>query len=245
MPHSDGARPVVASNPNASAIDSDFARQLRRGRLRVPVAIGAGMAAFLAVLIWLSQPLDVAAIERRGGFRFRDGDLLFVSCDGPLCHVIEGVTQSPFSHVGMVSGTGADATVIEAFGPVGEVPLQVFLERSSGNFTLMRWVGEPATRISDIEAAMRSFAGRPYDSHYQLDDERIYCSELVYKAVLKVTGIEAAPLRKLGDMNYAPYEDFIRRKEGTLPLERQMITPADLQRSPFLLLIHSTIDGMR
>lgn len=219
----------------------DLSRRLRRGRLRAPVAVLLAVVGALAFLAWSWGPIQVAEIERDGGFTFQDGDLLFVSCGGRLCRVIEDVTDSPFSHVGMIRGSGAEAQVIEAFGPVGEVPLQEFLARSDGEFTLMRWVGEPAERVGDIQQAIRAMYGRPYDARYRWDDEAIYCSELIYKGLEAATGIRAAPLRKLGELNVEPHREFIVGLEGSLPLDRRMITPADLQRSPYLRLVHTTM----
>ena len=53
------------------------ARRLRRGRLRAPAAVLLAVLGACALFAWTSWPLDVAAMERDGGFTFQDGDLLF------------------------------------------------------------------------------------------------------------------------------------------------------------------------
>ena len=77
--------------------------------------------------------------------------------------------------------------------------------------------------------------GRPYDVHYGMDDEAIYCSELIFKAYRDVTGEGLGTLVELGDLNWEPYEQTIRSMEdGDLPLERVMITPLALSNAPEL-----------
>ena len=68
-----------------------------------------------------------------------------------------------------------------------------------------------------------------------MDDEKIYCSELLYKAVRDATGKELGKSRKLGELNWQPYEKVIRHIEnGSLPLDREMITPRDFSEAPEL-----------
>lgn len=86
-----------------------------------------------------------------------------------------------------------------------------------------------------LDSALEHFAGRSYDFHYDLDDDEIYCSELVQKAYERGLGLRLGEVQRLGDLNWRPHEKFIREMEnGRLPLERQMVTPVALTRSPLL-----------
>lgn len=219
-----------------------LSRRLRRGRLLAP-GIGAMVALLsIAVIAKMARVPDTEDVEARGDFTFQDGDLVFQSCPGALCRVIEGVTESPLSHVGMVQGQGVKRTVIEAYAPVGEVPLDEFLARSRGAVVVLRFGPQLANHVDAIQAEMRTFYGRPYDARYRWDDEAIYCTELVHKAVLRVTGVELAPRVRLGDLRYQPYEAYIQGREGRLPLQRRLSTPAGMRRSRHLRLIYSGID---
>ena len=82
-------------------------------------------------------------------------------------------------------------------------------------------------------ACCEKYLGRPYDYRYQLDDESIYCSELIYKSFRDATdGQQLGELRKFGEMNWRPYETLIRQIEGgDVPINREMITPRDLARA--------------
>ncbi len=89
--------------------------------------------------------------------------------------------------------------------------------------------------VPAIIAAAERYEGRPYDIHYDLDDEKIYCSELLFKAVCDATGKKLGRIRRLGELNWRPYEGVIRSIEnGGLPLEREMITPRDFSEAPEL-----------
>ena len=95
--------------------------------------------------------------------------------------------------------------------------------------------------IPKMLACCEKYLGRPYDYRYQLDDERIYCSELIYKSFRDATnGQQLGELRKFGEMNWGPYETLIRQIEGgTVPINREMITPRDLARAKQLKAVFS------
>ena len=73
---------------------------------------------------------------------------------------------------------------------------------------------------------------------YRLDDERIYCSELVQKSYERAFDEPLGPLVRLGDLNWEPHVGEIRRMEGgEPPLDRLIITPRDLAASSALHLV--------
>ena len=126
--------------------------------------------------------------------------------------------------------------VIEAIGPVKETPLPAWIAQGRDNaFVAYRLRAPLANKVRAIIAAAERYKGRPYDIHYDLDDDRIYCSELIHKAVRDATGCNLGRMRKLGELNWRPYEKVIRSIEnGALPLDRRMITPRDLSEAPEL-----------
>lgn len=167
----------------------------------------------------------------------RTGDFLFQSlAHEPLIDAIEGSTGSPFSHCGIVARRGDRWMVIEAIGPVKETPLPLWIAQGRDNaFVAYRLRAPLAEKVPAIIAAAERYKGRPYDIHYDMDDARIYCSELIYKSVRDATGSKLGRLRTLGELNWRPHEEVIRGIEnGRLPLDRRMITPRDLSEAPEL-----------
>ncbi len=84
----------------------------------------------------------------------------------------------------------------------------------------------------------RGAVGRPYDVHYSLDDENLYCSELVYKAYQSATGESLGKLVRLGDLDWQTYRPLIEKIEGgAVPVDRPMIPPRQLSEAPQLIEI--------
>ncbi len=193
-------------------------------------------SAFLALLVLLA---GCSAVPRE--YAVQEGDILFQSLPhGALVDAIEGVTVSIYSHCGIVARKDGAWFVLEAIGPVKETPLDDWIRRGRGSyFDAFRLKPDLQPKIPAILTAARAYLGRPYDNHYDFDDERIYCSELVFKAVRTATGVSLGKVERLGDLNWQPHEAFIRSIEGYVPKDREMITPRALSEAPELTQVFS------
>jgi len=177
------------------------------------------------------------------GHEFAPGDLVFQSWPmGPLVEAIEGATDSPFSHCGIVcEDADGELVVLEAIMTVSKTPLDRFLARGrEGRFAVCRLADSWAGRIDEVIAAAETHLGKPYDLRYRLDDEAIYCSELLHKAFAAVFPDDelGAPI-PLGEMDWQPHEALIRRVEGSLPLERRIVSPAAVAASDKVRMVYS------
>jgi len=165
----------------------------------------------------------------------KTGDLVFQSLPrNPIVDAIEGSTGSPFSHCGIVVEKEGDLLVLEAIGPVRYTELSKWIHRGRRNaYAAYRIQGISSEKIAAFISAADRYLGRPYDIHYDFDDGRIYCSELIYKAYRTVFDTGLGTPEKLGSLKWQPYERVIRAIEnGALPLEREMITPVSLAEAP-------------
>ena len=171
----------------------------------------------------------------------KEGDLVFQSLPfGELTTVIEGVTDSPYSHVGLVVQKNGFWYVREAIGEVRDTPLLWWILRGRGDsFSVYRLKEAYQKNIPNLLKESQIFLGYPYDFHYELDDEKIYCSELIYKAYKRTTGNELGKITTLSKLNWKPHEKFILSIENTIPLDREMITPKDLAEANELKLVFS------
>lgn len=167
------------------------------------------------------------------------GDLVFQSlAHNEVIDAIEGSTGSPYSHCGIVVEVANEWKVLEAVGPVMEKPLVLWIfQGRDRKFAVQRLKPEFRTHIPKMIEGARLFLGKPYDIQYELDDAKIYCSELIYKGWLHATQQPLGKLVKLGDLHWQPHESIIRRIAGGLPLDRLMITPRDLAAAPELALV--------
>ncbi len=172
-------------------------------------------------------------------YTLQEGDVLFQSLPhNDLADAIEGTTHSPYSHCGVALKNDKNQwVVIEAIFNVHETPLFLWEFRGRGGaFDAYRLEAKYHTVIPQYKASLLTFLGRPYDYNYDMADKSgAYCSSLCYLAFQKATGEQMGKLEKLHDLDWKPYEQFIRNDQnGGLPLDRVMITPASLSRAPQL-----------
>lgn len=91
-----------------------------------------------------------------------------------------------------------------------------------------------------IEVA-KKFIGFPYDIKYEMDDKKIYCSELVYKSFMIGARLEIGSFDVLGELNWKPYKNTIEKYEhGPVPMDRKIITPVGLTRDEKMKLVYSS-----
>jgi hypothetical protein len=167
-----------------------------------------------------------------------EGDIVFQSLpSSPLANAIEGATHSPWSHCGIVARDEQGAWVVyEALNGVEATPLHQFLLRSRDNaYAVYRLRDEQRRHVPAMLDEVRACLGRPYDVRYRWDDEKIYCTELIYKAYECTTGEALGELVALGSLDWQQYTPLIEELEGgPVPVDRQMITPRDMAAAPQL-----------
>jgi hypothetical protein len=126
--------------------------------------------------------------------------------------------------------------VLEALGTVKQTPMREYLARGRHGFAVYRFKPTGAVDLDLLIKHARAYEGLPYDFRYRMDDEAIYCSELIYKAYLKTTAKPLGKLVTVAELDWRPYEQTIRQLEagGPVPLDREMITPRDLAQAEAL-----------
>lgn len=173
---------------------------------------------------------------------YRAGDIVLQHIESPLCKMIAAVTESPYSHCGLVVYRGTEPYVLEAVGTVSYTPLARWLATGDrGRVTVVRVKDLTPAQIAKAIQAAQAFFGKSYDIQYQPDDRKIYCSELIYKAFRNGCGIEVGAVQRLGDLKWQPHEAAIRQLAGgELPLDRRMVTPVTLVDSPLTTVVYSS-----
>lgn len=164
----------------------------------------------------------------------RDGDIVFHTSRSTQSAAIQKATHSPYSHMGLVLYRAGQPYVVEAIGPVKYTPLAEWIKRGVGRkFVVKRLRDATETLTPDavgkLRAASHSLEGRPYDLAFAWSDDRIYCSELVWKVYDRAMGIQLGdlqPLRTLDLSDPMVRAQLTERYGDTLPLEEPVITPA-------------------
>jgi len=191
----------------------------------------------LVILVAVAYYSQAQVIAYRLGYAPEECDIIFQSLPhADLVDAIEGITHSPYSHCGVVLKEKGEWIVFESIGHVHGTPLLLWMQRGRGAaIAVYRLKPEYQKHLPEFRKQLLAYEGYNYDYDYKITDNEIYCSELPYQAYLKTTGQPLGKLEKLGDLDWKPYEAFIRSVQGNkLPLDREMITPKSLSEAPQL-----------
>jgi uncharacterized protein YycO len=184
--------------------------------------------------------LTLCLVAPAGAGPLRDGDLIFHTSRSTQSEAIQRATHSPYSHVGIILHRGGKPFVFEAIASVRYTPLDTWLARGEGRRYEVRRLRrqlteEQARRLRDSAAR---YAGRPYDLYFEWSDERIYCSELVWKMYRDALGIELRSRQELRefDLSHPVVKSKIRERYGArVPLDEPVISPAAVFESSLLM----------
>ncbi len=126
--------------------------------------------------------------------------------------------------------------VFEAVQVVKVTPLHEWVRRGKhGHFVVKRLINAEsvltAETIQKMQAIGEKFVGRDYDVYFEWSDDRLYCSELVWKIFKRGAGVKIGRLEKLGDFDLsAPaVQAKVRERLGkNPPLNETVISPAEM-----------------
>ena len=172
--------------------------------LQISGSIFTGRVWCLLVLVFccLGVSREGRSESAAGWELLRDGDLVFRAGRGLFSTLFSNIGEqpTPYSHVGIIHRSGNLLYVIHAeaddFTGVGFVrmdPLVEFVSPDNASaYTFKRVVSLTGKLQSKVLLSALAYVQRqvPFDTAFDLtSDDRLYCSELVYKAFLSA-GIE-------------------------------------------------------
>jgi uncharacterized protein YycO len=177
----------------------------------------------------------------------KNGDLIFQTSLSGQSKAIQLATKSKYSHCGLIYKDDNEFYVFEAVQPVKRTPLDKWIARGQdGKYVIKRLknadqVLTPATLIK-MKQIGDQFKGKNYDLTFEWSDDKIYCSELIWKIYQRATGIEIGKLEKLSDFdltNTAVKQKMKERYGDKIPMDEIVISPAAIFDSELLTTIKS------
>ena len=177
--------------------------------------------------------------------QLQTGDLVFQTSKTSLSAVTASTTGSSLTHVGMILRKNNKFYVIEAVGPVRIITLDKFIGKGmAGRYVIRRLKKKLSPQAKrSVALAARKFLGRRYDHKFSWSDNKIYCSELIYKAYMRTTGIKIGKIQKKKDLysNWNPLLRIYINKvyKGKPPMEEKIITPKSMYDSDLLETVYS------
>lgn len=184
--------------------------------------------------------------------KFQAGDILLQDLDcGDACNAIESVTEGAngwdFSHCGIVIEKDGQLWVVEAYGAVQAVLLDTFLVRNVDSLGKPKvLIGRPKDRALAKESAnlATDYLGKDYDNAFTLDDDKYYCSELVYECFKKANGgkdyfpLNVMTFKTPGTDSIMPFwVEYYKQLNQPVPEGDMGINPGAISRSSKLELI--------
>lgn len=177
----------------------------------------------------------------------RSGDVIFQTSMSPQCQAVRLATHSKFSHCGMIWKVGGKDYVLEAVQPVRMTPLNVWITHGEGNKYVVRRLKNADSVLTgkvldDMDAAGKKMLGKFYDGYFEWSDDRIYCSELIWKIYKRAAGIEVGRLQQMKDfdLSSAPVKEIIRERYGNNPpVNETVISPQSIYESSLFVTVRS------
>lgn len=175
----------------------------------------------------------------------KDGDLIFQTSLSRQSKAIQKATNSKYSHCGLIFKEGGDYVVIEAVQPVKRTPLDKWIAKGKdGHYVIKRLKNSGQVMTAEVSAKIKKeceqFVGKNYDLTFEWSDDKIYCSELIWKAYQRATGLEVGKLQKLREFDLSDESVKAKMKErygDKIPLDEIVISPSAVYDSELLMTV--------
>lgn len=164
---------------------------------------------------------------------YQNGDIIFHSSLSEQSMAIQLVTKSPYSHVGLLYEEEGKWYVYEAISRVKATPLEQWIARGKDKHYVVKRLKDKSLLtnqdLQKMKIVGKQYKGKYYDLKFEWSDDKMYCSELVWKMYDQALGIELGKLQQIKDFNVDNplVQDKIKERFGSaLPLEQWVISPA-------------------
>ena len=175
----------------------------------------------------------------------QNGDIIFQISKSRQSKAIQLATNSKYSHMGIIYENDGQYFVYEAVKSVKLTPLKDWISLGeSGHYVIKRLKNADQiltnSTLTKIKQIGEQFKGKPYDIEFEWSDEKIYCSELVWKMYQQATGIEIGQLEQLSDFDLT--NDIVKAKMkerygANIPMDEKVISPAAMFNSDKLVTV--------
>lgn len=176
---------------------------------------------------------------------FQNGDIIFHTSTSSQSKAIQVATNSEYSHMGVIYEQDNQLFVYEAVQPVKLTPLKDWISRGENKHYVVKRLKKHSDYLTPEGLAKmkqigEKYMGKSYDLYFEWSDEKIYCSELVWKIYNEAFGLEIGKLEQLGDFKLD--SDIVKvklseRYGDNIPMEEHVISPAAMFNSKLLFTV--------
>lgn len=211
-------------------------------RLLLPLFLFTGFAIAASLHLHRKRPQFQS---HRIAPQLHDGDLIFHASQSAQSQAIQLATHSAWSHCGIVYQQAGQWLVFEAVQPVKLTPLADWVVRGQGSHFVTKRLRDadavltPAA-LARLKAAGQPLLGHSYDLYFGWSDDRIYCSELIWKVYERGLHRRLGQLQHLRDfdLSHPAVQAKLHQRYGRhLPLNETVISPVSIFESPELVTV--------
>ena len=178
----------------------------------------------------------------------KNGDIIFQTSQSSQSEAIKIATSSKFSHCGIIYIKNGKRFVYEAVQPVKMTPLEEWIKHGKkGKYVIKRLKNADKILTPFILKKMKEygeqFNSKDYDLYFEWSDNKIYCSELVWKIYKNGAKIKLCELEKLKEFNLKneKVQEILKQRYGnTIPLNEDVVAPSQIVNSKLLETVIDT-----
>ena len=216
-------------------------------KISIAVILCLGIA-FLVGAYCNSDSKTTHAVVTKGGLELtKDGDVIFQTSESSQCEAVRIATRSKFSHCGIIFTKDDEKYVLEAVQPVKITPLNEWIKHGKGNCYLVKRMKDTLVLNNQKLTAMRlegtQMLNKDYDLFFEWNDDKIYCSELVWKIYKRGANITLCKEQLLNSFNLKDpkVQTILKQRYGNnIPLREKVVAPSQLAESTVLETIIDT-----
>jgi|SRR5574343_108948 len=170
---------------------------------------------------------------------FQNGDIIFQTSESQQCEAVRIATNSKFSHCGIIFIEDGKTYVYEAVQPVKMTLLEDWISQGKDSkYVVQRLKNANEILTTEVLNKMRTYGNtmnnKNYDIYFEWSDEKIYCSELVWKIYKNGANIELCKTKKLKDFNLKNplVQNIMKERYGNnIPYDEAVVAPSQLYES--------------
>lgn len=178
--------------------------------------------------------------------KFQNGDIIFQTSKSSQSKAIQLATNSKYSHMGIIYEDGNQLYVYEAVQPVKLTKLEDWIKRGENSRYVVKRLKDSkevltTENVKKMKAAGEKYRGKNYDIYFEWSDDKIYCSELVWKIYKEALDVEIGELQELREFDLS--NDIVKNKMKErygekIPLDEKVISPAAMFDSDKLEVVY-------
>ena len=172
----------------------------------------------------------------------QNGDIIFQESLSSQSDELAIITKSRYTHMGIIYKIDNQYYVYEAIKRVTLTPLDKWIKRGKdGHYVIKRLKNADKLLTPDnlkkMKAVGKKYQGKRYDSLFQWSNQRIYCSELVWKIYKEALDIEIGQIQQFKDfdLTHPKVQLMIKKRYGNeFNPEERVISPVSMYESELL-----------